>query len=124
MSWLNSKVGGIIDGVKSMLGIHSPSTVFAGIGANMALGLADGWDNQYSSIKRQIERGMSFAPVSVGVTGTYSGNYGGAHSSQPVQQPTRRGGDTFNFYSPKALDPVSAAREMRKAKQQMALGYV
>lgn len=33
-------------------------------------------------------------------------------------------GDTFNFYSPKALDPVSAAREMRKAKQQMVLGYV
>ena len=124
MTWLDGKVGGIVNGVKSMLGIHSPSTVFAGIGANMALGLADGWDNQYSSIKRQIENGMSFAPVSVGVTGTYSGNYGGAHSSQPVQQPTRRGGDTFNFYSPKALDPVSAAREMRKAKQQMALGYV
>lgn len=32
------------------------------------------------------------------------------------------GGDTFNFYSPKALNPTSAAREMRKAKQQLALG--
>ena len=30
------------------------------------------------------------------------------------------GGDTFNFYSPKALNPTSAAREMRKAKQQLA----
>ena len=33
-------------------------------------------------------------------------------------------GDTFIFNSPKALDPVSAAREMKKAKQQLALGYV
>ena len=32
------------------------------------------------------------------------------------------GGDTFNFYSPKALNPTTAAREMRKAKQQLALG--
>lgn len=32
------------------------------------------------------------------------------------------GGDTYNFYSPKALNPTTAAREMRKAKQQLALG--
>ncbi len=120
IGWLNDKVGGIVNGVKAMLGIHSPSTVFAGIGENMALGLAAGWDDQYSSIKRQIEGGMNFAPVSVGVTGSYTGAYGG----QAQQNPINRGGDTFNFYSPKALDPVSAAREMRKAKQQMALGYV
>ena len=34
------------------------------------------------------------------------------------------GGDTYNFYSPKALNPTTAAREMRKAKQQLALGVV
>ncbi len=123
IGWLNGKVGGIVDGVKSMLGIHSPSKVFAGIGEYMALGLADGWENQYSSIKRQIEGGMSFAPVSVGVNGTYSGSRGGSYGNQYPQQPAQRGGDTFNFYSPKALDPVSAAREMKRAKQQMALAY-
>ena len=32
------------------------------------------------------------------------------------------GGDTFNFYSPTALNPTTAAREMKKAKQQLALG--
>lgn len=32
------------------------------------------------------------------------------------------GGDTFNFYSPKALDPTTAAKEMKRAKQQLALG--
>lgn len=35
-----------------------------------------------------------------------------------------RGGDTYNFYSPKALDPVSAAREMARARQRLALGVV
>lgn len=119
-SWLSGKVGGIVDGVKAMLGIHSPSTVFAGIGENMALGLAAGWEDQYSSIKRKIEGGMNFAPVSMGVTGSYTGAYGG----QAQQPPLSRGGDTFNFYSPKALDPVSAAREIHKAKQRMALVYV
>ena len=103
-----------------MLGIHSPSSVFAGIGENMALGLAAGWEDQYSSIKRKIEGGMNFAPVSMGVTGSYTGAYGG----QAQQPPLSRGGDTFNFYSPKALDPVSAAREIHKAKQRMALVYV
>lgn len=123
IGWLNDKVGGIVSGVKNMLGIHSPSTVFAGIGENMALGLAAGWEDKYSSIKRKIEGGMDFAPVFVGVTGNYTGTYGGMGGQTP-QNPVSRGGDTFNFYSPKALDPVSAAREMRKAKQQMALGYV
>lgn len=119
--WLSGKVGGIIDGVKRMLGIHSPSTVFAGIGENMALGLADGWDDQYSSIKRQIENGMNFGTAAVGlnVSGRSAGNAYNASYGQPVSQ----GGDTFIFNSPKALDPVSAAREMKKAKQQMALGY-
>lgn len=117
-----SLMTGIANAAKAALKIHSPSKVFAGIGENMALGLAAGWEDQYSSIKRQIENGMSFAPVSVGVTGNYTGTYGSM--GQPRQDPVSRGGDTFNFYSPKALDPVSAAREMRKAKQQMALGYV
>ena len=35
---------------------------------------------------------------------------------------TDSSGDTFNFYSPKALNPTTAAREMKRAKQQLALG--
>lgn len=33
------------------------------------------------------------------------------------------GGDTFNFYSPEALTPVKAAREFKRVKQELALGY-
>lgn len=122
--WLGNMVGGIVDGVKNMLGIHSPSTVFAGIGENMALGLAEGWDNEYSDIKRQIERGMDFGTATVGISANGTGYWTGNGQQYGARQPVSRGGDTFNFYSPKALDPVSAAREMKRAKQQMALGYV
>lgn len=67
--WLTGMVkgffDGIVDGVKGVLGIHSPSRVFAGIGENMALGLGEGWDNEYGNIKRSIASGMDFGTASV-----------------------------------------------------------
>lgn len=69
-SWIKEKVtgffGGIVDGVKGVLGIHSPSRVFAGIGENMALGLGEGWDDEYGNIKRGITSGLDFGTASVG----------------------------------------------------------
>ena len=68
-SWIKTKVsnffGGIVDNVKGVLGIHSPSRVFAGIGENMALGVGEGWDNEYSSIKKGIEGGLDFGMANV-----------------------------------------------------------
>ena len=70
--WLKDKVFGFFDdivgGVKDFLGIHSPSRVFADMGKNMALGIGEGWDNQYDSIKKDIESGMNFT-ASVSSTG-------------------------------------------------------
>ena len=67
--WLTGMVkgffDGIVDGVKGVLGINSPSHVFAGIGENMALGLGEGWDNEYGNIKRSIASGMDFGTASV-----------------------------------------------------------
>ena len=67
--WLTSKItgwfNGIVNGVKSFLGIASPSKVFAGIGKNMALGLGEGWDDEYGQIKRDIENGMDFGTAKV-----------------------------------------------------------
>lgn len=69
-SWIKEKVsdffGGIVDNVKGVLGIHSPSRVFAGIGENMALGLSEGWDDEYGNIKRGITSGLDFGTASVG----------------------------------------------------------
>lgn len=58
-------VNNIIDGVKGVLGIHSPSRVFAGIGENMALGLGEGWNDEYGNIKRGITSGLDFGTASV-----------------------------------------------------------
>lgn len=69
-SWIKEKVsgffGGIVDNVKGVLGIHSPSRVFAGIGENMALGLGEGWKSEYGTIKRGITSGLDFGTATVG----------------------------------------------------------
>ena len=58
-AWLGEKVSsffsGIVDGVKGILGIHSPSRVFAGIGQNMALGLGQGFEKQMQSVTAGIQ---------------------------------------------------------------------
>ena len=76
-SWIKEKVGsffsGIVSGVKSKLGIHSPSRVFAGIGENMALGLSDGWDSEYNKIKRNITNGLDFGTATIDAKATMSG---------------------------------------------------
>ena len=67
--WLYDKVSGfldgIVDGAKEFLGIHSPSTVFADMGRNMALGLGQGWNSEYDRIRRGIEGGMNFGTANV-----------------------------------------------------------
>ncbi len=76
-SWIKEKVsgffGGIVDNVKGVLGIHSPSRVFAGIGENMALGLGEGWDNEYGDVKRGIVSGLSFGTSNVGFSSSAIG---------------------------------------------------
>nr|DAP65673.1 MAG TPA: tail tape measure [Caudoviricetes sp.]DAX85570.1 MAG TPA: tail tape measure [Caudoviricetes sp.] len=58
-SWIGEKVsgfvGGLVDGVKGVLGIHSPSRVFAGIGQNMALGLGQGFERQMQRVTAGIQ---------------------------------------------------------------------
>lgn len=124
ISWLGQKILAIPNFVMGLLGIHSPSTVFAGIGENMALGLAEGWDDQYTSIKRQIENGMNFGTATVGLStnGTYT-------SSRAVRNGNQTGFDgggsfTVNIYNPEKRDAVTEAREWKKTAQRMAMGYV
>ena len=60
--WNNVKgfFNGIVDGVKGILGIHSPSKVFAGIGENMALGLGEGWNDEFGAVKKSVNGDMDF----------------------------------------------------------------
>lgn len=87
--WLKDKINGffdgIIGGVKDFLGIHSPSKVFAGIGGFMAEGLGEGFDNEFSDIKKNIENSMNFdaGTITAGanISGRYiSGSYGAANT--------------------------------------------
>ena len=52
--WFNDAWNGLIDGAKNMLGIHSPSKVFAGIGDYMALGLGEGFTKSMSAVNKDI----------------------------------------------------------------------
>ena len=56
--WIQDKIGSlfrsVINGAKSVLGIHSPSTVFAGIGENMGLGLGSGFTDAMAGVEKDI----------------------------------------------------------------------
>ena len=58
--WLVTKVkdlfGGLLDNVKGLLGISSPSKVFAGIGENLALGLGEGYEDAMRSVAQDIQQ--------------------------------------------------------------------
>lgn len=64
-SWLWEKVtgffGGIVDGIKGFLGIHSPSTVFADIGGNMAAGVGEGFGDEMGGVETQMQGAMGSA---------------------------------------------------------------
>ena len=57
-SWISDKVGGffsgIVDGAKNLLGIRSPSLVFAGIGKNMGLGIGEGFTSAMKGVEKDI----------------------------------------------------------------------
>lgn len=78
-SWITGKVkdffGGIVSGVKNFLGIHSPSKVFAGIGGFMAEGLGEGFDNEFSDIKKNIENSMNFDAGTITADANINRNY-------------------------------------------------
>lgn len=64
---------GLVSWIKNLLGIHSPSRVFADIGQNMAAGIGTGWDDTIGDINRKI--GESLQPqyvVGVDLQGLYA----------------------------------------------------
>ena len=64
-NWFNDKVNSLVCGVKRILGIHSPSKVFAGIGGFMAEGLGEGFSDEFASVKKDIEGDMNFSAGSI-----------------------------------------------------------
>ena len=81
--WFNEKVNSLVGGVKRILGIHSPSKVFAGIGGFMAEGLGEGFDDQFRSVKDDIEGSMKFDAGTIMADANIGKNY--ASSSNAAQ---------------------------------------
>lgn len=64
-NWLVEKIKGLgdvlIDAIKSVLGIHSPSTVFRDeVGKNMALGIGEGFDKNIASVYKKMRAAVDF----------------------------------------------------------------
>lgn len=78
VKWFTDEVknffSGIVNGVKSVLGIASPSKVFAGIGNNMALGLGEGFTDAMRGVAKKINNSI---PTGFNVGMNVNG-YGGA----------------------------------------------
>ncbi len=73
-SWIADKVSGffsgIVDGAKSLLGINSPSTVFAGIGGNMGEGIGVGFMKAMSGVEKDMKKAI---PTDFGITASFAG---------------------------------------------------
>ena len=61
-NWLWNKVkgwaNGLLKNIKGLLGIHSPSTVFAGIGENMGLGLGEGFVDAMEDVEKEMQKAI------------------------------------------------------------------
>ena len=116
-SWIKEKVsgffGGIVDNVKGVLGIHSPSRVFAGIGENMALGLGEGWESEYGTIKRGITSGLDFGTAQIGAEQSFGGQMRSALSA------IGNGGGDINIVVQSVLDGKIIGETAYKYNRQL-----
>ena len=136
--WLRDKVssfvGGIVSDVKDLLGIHSPSTVFAGIGTNMGEGLGIGFLKAMTAVERDIKNAI---PTEINVTragrsssfGEEASNFLSTNSSN-LSNPgiTKMRGDkgiiqNITINSPTPLTSSEIARQIKNASRQMALDW-
>lgn len=100
--WAKDKVSdfanGLVDGVKNVLGIHSPSKVFAGIGGYMAEGLGNGFVDQMRAVSKQISTSI---PTDFEDTLSYA--------TAPIRTPARAAQDTAQTNSTVAISNTANA---------------
>ncbi len=116
-SWIKSKVsdfvGGIVSGIKGVLGIRSPSTVFAGIGGHMAEGLGVGFMRAMDGIRRDMYGAIPTdfdVDARLGIQGRPGGTPGGTTIHQSI-----------SVVTPKALSERELSRELKNLSRKLAL---
>ncbi len=127
VGWIKDKIsgflGGIVDGVKGVLGIHSPSKVFAGIGEYMGEGLGIGFADSMRTVASRMQNAIPTTltgPSLANVAGAAAGNTGATVAASPVSVVLRI--DNFNNYSQDDLatisDMVAAQIQDKVTRQQ------
>ena len=70
---------GIVGGIKSLFGIHSPSTVFKDeVGKNLALGLGEGFSDTMGDVTAEMQRAIPTefdTSVNMKASSSYGSNY-------------------------------------------------
>lgn len=87
-SGVGTAVNGLVGGVESILGIASPSKVFARIGGFMAEGLGQGFDREMTGVRKDIEDQMTFGTTSFSVSGAAKSSVGVVNGLLANNQPS------------------------------------
>jgi TP901 family phage tail tape measure protein len=124
-SWIYSKVSSFVDGIiasaKGMLGIKSPSKVFAEIGENISQGLAIGIENgalatqnAIANLVEELKRSTQLQLPNV-EPGVVSGSTVNTVGREIIQNIT--------VQSPEPLSPSETARQIKNASRLLALEW-
>lgn len=115
--WFTKAWDGLVGGVKDLLGIHSPSRVFAGIGKNMALGVGEGWEDEFGDIQNDIDKSLAFDYPSMSINASVrkvgAGAAGMAYGGTSIDN------ITINIDGAKYSDEQSLAAAVAEALQNM-----
>ena len=65
---VSNMVDNLVSGVKNILGIASPSKVFASIGGYMAEGLGQGFGKEFTGVRKDIEGQLDFGSMTFGAS--------------------------------------------------------
>lgn len=108
------KFNGLVSGIKGLLGIESPSKLFAGIGENMAAGLGGGFGDEMDKVNRDIrdtvgelESGWNFGGMQLAVQGAGAGGSGAG------------GAPVINVTVNKVSDEIDEYRLARKIAEEV-----
>lgn len=119
-SWIADKVGGffsgIVDGAKNLLGIHSPSTVFAGIGENMGKGIGIGFEKAMSGVEKDM---MNAIPADFDVAANVSGTGGAVSQAESIGLGGAINLTIQNFYNNRKQDIEELAYELEFYRQRV-----
>lgn len=123
--WVLDKIKGfgksVLNGIKGIFGIHSPSTVFRDeVGKNLALGLGEGFTEEMDDVNKEIQKSLPTdldVSSNVDVSRTSSSTLNDEQSNKPTSSNNTY---NINIYSPED-SPSEYARQIRKEIEYMKL---